>query len=346
MDVKIALIGGGNVGQGFLSVLRKKREAIRSRYGINFELVALCDRLSGSILSPAGIRINEVLPLLEDGKGLLDYCPQDQTLVKGLDVSAAIELSQADVVVECTYSDFQTGEPATTYIRKALAAHKHVVTCNKGPVALHFAELRDLARANDVQFRFEGAVMSGTPLISLLHNSFRVDTIQEVRGIFNVTTNFILQNLERGKNWDEVLKEAQEKGLTEINVDLDIDGHDTMAKLIILLNVLTGNPIRPEIIRCESIRQITARDIESALEKDLRIRMIGHAWREEDGSWHGQVGPHKLSLKDPFYHVRYSRNALLIRSEERGEIYLEGAGTGKLETGTTLLSDATSIFAG
>lgn len=344
MDVKIALIGGGYVGQGFLSVLRKKRELIRSRYGISFELVSICDRLSGSILSPTGLRIHEVLPLLEDGQGLLEYSPADQTCIKGLDVMAGIELSQADVIVECTYSDLTTGEPATTYIRKALSSHKHVVTCNKGPVALHFNALRELARSSGVQFRFEGAVMSGTPVISMLSTNFRVDTVLEVRGILNVTTNYILQSMERGKHLDDVLKEAREKGMAEMNPDLDIDGYDSMAKLLILMNVMTGGEMPPGNIRREGIRNVTPRDIEAALEKDLRYRMVAHAWRDEDGSWKGHVGPFKLSLKDPLYGVKSTRNALHIRTEDRGEVYLEGPGTGKLETGATMLCDLTSIF--
>jgi homoserine dehydrogenase len=343
MDLKIALVGAGYVGQGFLALLRKKRELIQSRYGIAFQLVYVCDRLAGSLLAPAGLRITDILPILEDGGSLLDYHPVDQTCIKGLDVAAGIETSQADVVVECTYSNLDTGEPAASYIRQSLSQHKHVVTSNKGATALHFRELRELARANNVKFLFGGTLMSGTPIINVMATTFRIDEVLEIRSLLNVSTNYILGAMEQGRSYEEAQAEADELGLLEANPSLDLDGYDAMAKLVILVNMLTGTPFQADQVLREGIANITARDVQLAMDKGVRYKMVAHAWREE-GNWKAQVGPFKIDARDPLYHVPMTRNAIQIKTETLGTLYIEGPGTGKKETGHAILSDILSIF--
>lgn len=344
MEVKIALIGAGTVGQGFLAALRKKKEQLFSRYGISINLVAVCSRSAGSILAPAGLKITEILPLLEDGTGLQDFQPKDLTCVKGLDANATIDLSHADVVIEATPTDFETGEPATTIIRKALSLRKHVVTTNKGPVTLHYQELLQLARHHGVRFLFGGIVMSGTPLIDLLTRAFRADEVLEVRGSLNVSTNFILYSMEHGKSFEEAQKEARERGYLEADAEMDLEGFDPVAKLIILVNILTGGALKPDQIKREGIHNITSREIQAALDKQIHFRMISHAWRNDDGSWSGQVGPCKVGPKDPFYELQETWNAIQIRSEMLGGLFLAGPGTGRLEMGNALLTDILSIY--
>lgn len=344
MEVKIALLGGGNVGQGFLSVLRNKREQIFSRYGISFQLVAVCGLSAGSILSANGLRIREILPLLEDGTGLIDYQPAEIPCVKGLDANATIELSHADVIIECTYSDYETGEPATGYVRKALGMRKHVVSTNKGPVSLHYKEIKELAHANGVKFLFGGTVMSGMPVVSLFANAFRADDVLEVRAALNVSTNFILGAMEQGISPEEALKEASQRGYLESNPENDLNGYDPMAKLLILINMLTGCTLLPEQVVREGITNISTRDVQAAMERQLRYRMISKAWREPDGSWRGHVGPCKIGPKDPFYSIGESWNAIQVKTELMGEMFMAGPGTGKMETGYAMLSDLLSIY--
>lgn len=344
MDVKIALIGAGNVGQGFLAVLRKKREQLASRHGITFQLVSVCDRSHGSVTASAGLKISEILPILEDGRGLLDYQTSDQACVKGLDPLACLELSQADVVLECTHSNLQTGEPASGYIRQALGLRKHVVSSNKGPAALNYQELRDLAKTNGVRYLFGASVMNGTPLVPLLRTAYRADEVLEIRGLLNVTTNFVLAQMEKDKPGEAAIQEAIENGYSEADVALDLEGHDTMAKLMILLNVLSDRQQPLDRFIREGITNITVRDVQSAREKNMRYRMIAHAVREEDGSWRGQVGPNKIEAHDPFYHVAETQNAIQFKSETVGDIYLEGPGSGRQEVGYSMLLDLLSIF--
>ena len=345
MDVKIALIGGGNVGQGFLAVLRDRREQIIAEHGISFQLVAICDRQAGSLLCPQGLKIREVLPLLEDGLGLQDYAPEGQTCVKGLDPIASIELSRADVVIECTFSDMEAAEPATTYIRTALAGHKHVITSNKGPVALHFDELNELARANGVVFHFGSTVMSGTPVMAVLTSPFFSDGIRKINGVLNVSTNVILDAMEKGAEFDEAVKKARDRGLLEANLSLDIEGYDSLSKLLILVNVLSGKSCDPRRIVREGMSHLSTRDVQAALEKNMRYRMVSTAWKDEEGNWEGQVGLFKLEPDNPLYWVSDTRTALRITSENLGEISLEGPGAGKQETGFAILAELLSIYA-
>jgi len=345
MDVKIALLGAGKVGQGFLANLRKRREQLSSRYGITFQLVSICDLAGGSIISPTGLKISEILPILENNGSLVEYEPSGQVCVKGMDVNACIEMSHADVVLESIVFNQETGEPALSYIRKALGLRKHVVTCNKGPVSMHYKELTSLAKANGVRFLFGGTMMNGTPVINIISNSFRADEVREIRGVLNVSANYILWAMEQGLSYEEGIKEARHLGYLEADASLDLEGHDSLAKLVILLNILTNGDFPSHQIVREGITQITSRDIGLGMERGLRYKMMVGAARSEDGQWQGQVGLQKLEESDPFYNLDKTRNALLIRTETVGDIYLEGPGAGKIRAGNALLSDLLSIYA-
>ena len=177
MKHKLALIGFGNVGQGLATILAEKRAALARTHGFEFEIVAVSDIQKGSALSSKGIDPGE---LLKRPEAVLD-----KSLKK--DALAVIRECDATVVVEITYTDLTTGEPATSHVKAAFAAGKHVVTTNKGPLALHFRELGEMAAAKKVQFRYEGTVMAGTPVISFGMTNLAGCDFSEIRGIFNGT---------------------------------------------------------------------------------------------------------------------------------------------------------------
>ena len=167
MEVKIGLIGCGTVGRGLLEILEKKRTHLKSAYGFEARIVAISDKLKGSILVPDGIEIDRLFALLDGGGRIDQYYGEGSTaeLLNPLDL---IEQCDAEIIAELTYTDIKTGEPATGYIKKALRSGMHVVTSNKGPAALHYKELSGLAHKNGLVFRIEGTVMSGTPVFSLV----------------------------------------------------------------------------------------------------------------------------------------------------------------------------------
>ena len=163
-----------------------------------------------------------------------------------MDIIAA---SKADIIAEMTYTDIKTGEPATSHIRKALETGKHVVTSNKGPAALHYAELKALADRKKLHFRIEGTVMSGTPVFTLCERGFAGNTIKEIQGILNGTTNFILTKMElENMDYADALALAQKLGYAEADPTADVGGFDALAKVVILSNVLLGGKLKPSAI--------------------------------------------------------------------------------------------------
>jgi len=196
MDYKICLVGCGTVGQGLLEILLKKNQFLDNKFGFQAKVVAISDKQKGNLLLPEGIDLGKLLQILGRGQRIDSYLEGKANPAAELDPLQIIEKSQADIVAELTYTDIKTAEPATSYIKKALQTGKHVVTSNKGPAALYYQELKKLAEDNNLYFKFEGAVMSGTPVFNLIENGLAGNEIKEIKGILNGTTNFILTKME------------------------------------------------------------------------------------------------------------------------------------------------------
>lgn len=343
MEYKIGIIGCGTVGQGFLDILDRKREFLQDAHGFEARIVAVSDKLKGSLFIPEGVEIRRLLDLLGQGKPISDY-PQDKNApAETMDPLEMIEKSEADIIVEATYTDIKTGEPATSYVKKALRSGKHVVTSNKGPAALHYHELRGLAEKNDLQFRIEGTVMSGTPVFSLFESGLSGNDVREVKGILNGTTNFILTRMEtEGMEYADALALAQKLGYAEADPTADVEGYDALAKIVILSNVILGGNLKTSDVKRTGISSLTRRDIEAANAEGFRYKLIAQA-KKSRGRIEAQVGPQKLPLADPLSGVMGAQNALMFDTDLMGKITIQGAGAGKTETGFSLLSDVLAI---
>ena len=343
MEHKIGLIGCGTVGQGLLQILNEKKDHLRDAFGFEARIVAIADKLKGTLLIPEGIDIPVVLELLAAGKGLAEYPKATPAQVEPLDPLGMIERTDADIIAEMTYTDIKTGEPATSYIKKALRTGKSVVTSNKGPAALHYREIQDLARENRLQFRIEGTVMSGTPVFHLAEGGLAGNAIREVKGILNGTTNFILTKMEtEGMDYAPALALAQKLGYAEADPTADVEGFDALAKVVILSNVLLGGSLKTADVPCKGISAITKADVEAAKAQGFRYKLVGQA-KLENGVVAASVSPQKLSLSDPLAGVMGAQNALSLQTDLMGKITIQGAGAGKLETGFAILSDILAV---
>jgi homoserine dehydrogenase len=343
MEHKLALIGCGTVGQGLLQILHEKKDHLRDALGFEAKVVAISDKFKGSLLVPEGIDIPAVLELLGAGKGLATYPKAAPGQAEPLEPLDMLERTDADIVAEMTYTDIKTGEPATSYIKKALRAGKHVVTSNKGPAALHYRELQTLARQNGVQFRIEGTVMSGTPVFHLAEDGLPGNTIREVKGILNGTTNFILTKMEtEGMDYAPALALAQKLGYAEADPTADVEGFDALAKVVILSNVLLGGSVKTTDVPCRGISAITKADVGAAKAQGFRYKLIGHT-RVENGAVRASVSPQKLPMSDPLAGVMGAQNALTFDTDLMGKVTIQGAGAGKLETGFSILSDMLAV---
>lgn len=336
--LRLCLIGFGNVGYGLLQVLWENQSWLSEHHGFAPRIVAIHDIKRGTALDPQGLPIPELLAAWEHGERVdsLSAEPTD-----GLDAFAVMEESGADVVLELTPTDLGTGEPGTSHIRAALRLKKHVVTTNKGPLALHCRELRDLARENRVQLRFEGTVMAGTPLFSLWERGFAAP-IRRIRGILNGTTNFILTEMEQGKTYAEALAQAQRLGYAETDPRADVEGLDALAKVAILAQVVLEGDLRPADIPAQGITAISPEDIKSAAKEGKRWKLLAVAERNGD-EVRARVGPEKLPLTDPLSQVSGVLNALTFELDPLGAVTIIGPGAGRKVTGHAVLSDLLAI---
>jgi homoserine dehydrogenase len=331
--MKILLIGFGTVGQGLAELLIEKRHELKELHGFEPTVVGISDMLKGSCYDPNGIDLEAALAAAEAGQPLSTLSPGFEW-----DALEMIEKVDADVMVEITYTDIKTGQPATDHVRAALAKGMHVTTTNKGPVALASRELTELAEANGVRFLFEGTVMAGTPLLNLIRETLAGSEISEMRGILNGTTNFILTRMKGGMDYTAALAEAQELGYAEAVPDADVLGWDALAKVTILANTVFGAALAPDDSPCEGITEITPEQIEAAAADGKKYKLIGRVWR--DGlTVRASVAPQLVENDHPLAGVSGATNAMTISTDTLGDVTIVGPGAGRRETGFSLLID-------
>jgi homoserine dehydrogenase len=339
--MKIAMIGFGTVGQGLAEILLAKGDDLRRANGLDAQVVAVCDASLGAVGRADGLDICALLEAARRGGSFSGY-PDATGLWRGWDNLTAIRDSNADVVVEATWTNLETGEPATTHIRAAFEAGKHVVTSNKGPAALAYRELKAMAEARGLGWGIEGTVMSGTPALRLGRSALAGCAIQEVRGILNGTTNFILTRMEGGATYADALAEAQRLGYAEADPTADVEGHDALGKLLILAAVVMDTPLRAEQVSRRGITGLTPGDIQRAQARGQRWKLIARLRRTATGVEAG-VEPQLVDATHPLAAVNGATNAITYVTDLLGEVTLVGAGAGRRETGFALLSDLLEI---
>jgi homoserine dehydrogenase len=339
--LKLALIGFGTVGQGLAEILRDESDRLQREHGFAAQVVAVSDPHKGALYAPDGLDLARLLQVVDETGSMAAY-PEASGLVRGWDSLKTIRESSADVVVEAAWTDLETGQPAIDHMRAAFNAGKHVVTTNKGPVALAYRELKDLADQKGLGWGIEGTVMSGTPALRLAQTSLAGAGITEVLGILNGTTNFILDRMEGGAAYEEALAEAQRLGYAEADPTADVEGFDALGKLLILSAVVMDTPLRAKEVQRQGISGLTPADIQQAAAEGKRWKLIAQLSREGDGV-KASVAPQKLPLDHPLASVAGATNAITYSTQLLGDVTLVGAGAGRTETGYALLSDLLAL---
>jgi len=335
---RIGLIGFGNVGQGFVRVLARKEVMLREKYGFNFKIVGIADPVKGSVFDPNGLDPRKLIELVDRYGNIKAY----EGGRKDIDSLTLCRSGDVDIIVEVTPTNVKTGEPGLTHIREALSNGKHVVTSNKGPIALAYRELKELAEKKGVMLRFEGTVLSGTPAINLALESLAGAEISKVEGIVNGTTNFILTKMEEGLTFEEALKEAQRLGYAEADPTADIEGWDAAVKAVIIANVIMGASITLNDVEREGISRISREDVANALKEGKKIKLLAEVVKE-DGRVRASVKPTKIPLTHPLAGVSGPINALTLHTDTLGRVTIIGPGAGRVETGQAILSDVLAI---
>jgi len=335
MKHKIGIIGFGTVGKGICEILLQKSDYLKDKYNIEYSVVAVVDRRLGTVYNPDGLDIPQ---LLEHANNKTSFT---QNLMNE-DTTSLIKKSEATVWFELTDTNLKNGLPALNYIRKALNSGKHVLTTNKGPAFLHYKELQEIATKNNVKFLIEGTVMAGTPVINLLEGPLAGCEISKVSGIFNGTTNYILSEMETGKDYREVLKTAQSLGYAEADPTADVEGFDAMAKVNILSNIIFGKNLVNGDIDRNGITSITKEEILKAKSENKRWKLIGRL-EQKNGELSASVKPEKIDLTDPLANVNGNLNAITFTTDLLGDISIIGPGAGKTETGFAILNELIRI---
>jgi len=331
--VRVQIIGFGNIGQGLAEVLIRKEELLRKRHALELKVVSITD-VTGTAVDEKGLDLQKALEVMRKGKGLLGYPGAKK--MNGLE---AIEAVDADVVVEATPTNIRDGEPGLGHMLLAMSKEKHVVTSNKGPLALKFSELKDAARKNEVKFKFEASVGGAMPIINLAKETLSGDKIYAIEGILNGTTNYILTRMSKEeRSFELVLREAQEIGIAEAHPSYDIDGIDTACKLVILANAIMGIKATYKDVRTQGIRKITPEAVKLAKEDGHAIKLIG-----EVKNGHLEVSPRLVPVNHPL-NVEGVLNVALFKTDIAGDITIVGKGAGAIETNSAILSDLISIW--
>jgi homoserine dehydrogenase len=344
MAHRLAMIGFGVVGQGLAEIICDKGEVLRDGLGLDTKIVAISDAMKGSIYHSDGLDIDTALQTVKETGSLAHY-PEIDGLIRGWDSLQTIRQSNADTIVEVTFTDVKTGQPAIDHCKAAFESGKNVVMSNKGPVAMAYQELSQLAQKNGVRWGFEGTVMSGTPALRMPLVTLAGNEISEIRGILNGTTNYILTKMEEGLPYEAALKQAQELGYAEADPTSDVKGFDALYKIVILANVVMNVPLRKEDVSCEGISNITLEEVEQAKSEGKRWKLLARV-KKEGNNVTASIGPETVSVTDPLASILGATNAVTYECDLAGPITLVGAGAGRTETGFSLLIDLINIGRG
>ena len=306
-----AIMGFGTVGGGVAEVLRMNSAAIAEKLGEPLNLKYILD--------------------VRD----LSATPYADKAVK--DFSILENDPELDVVVE----SIGGAKIALEFTRRCLLAGKHVVTSNKELVAAHGRELLEIAREKNVNYLFEASVGGGIPVLRPLFQCLAGNQIQEIAGILNGTTNYILTRMVKdGATFADALKEAQDKGYAEADPTADVEGLDAGRKICILSDLSWGREVRPEAISVQGISAIDLKDVAIASGAGYRVKLLGRAMKKlEDGRQAAFVAPHLVPESSPLANVDDVFNAIMIRGNAVGDVMFYGRGAGDLPTASAVMGD-------
>lgn len=308
--INIAVLGYGTVGSGVVEVINTNQDSINRRAG-------------------DAIRIKYVLDL-RDFPG----DPVQKVLVH--DYETIVNDPEVDIVVEVMGGL----EPAHTFVKRALEAGKSVATSNKALVAKFGPELMDIARNKNINFLFEASCGGGIPIIRALNQSLTADQIDEVTGILNGTTNYMLTKMDmEGSRFESVLMEAQEKGYAEADPTADVEGYDACRKIAILSSLAYGKFLNYEKIHTEGITRITPEDMEYARVMGMSIKLLATSRKLSEDSYYAVVAPFLVGKNNPLYSVNDVYNGIFVHGNVLGDAMFYGSGAGKLPTASAVVAD-------
>ena len=307
--IKIAVLGYGTVGSGVVEVIQTNQKVINERVGEELDIKYVLD--------------------LRDFPGT----PVEKLIVH--DFEQIVNDEDVQIVVEVMGGI----EPAYTFVKRSLLAGKSVATSNKALVAKHGAELLAIAKEKNINFLYEASVGGGIPIIRPLAAALTGDVIEEITGILNGTTNYMMTKMyNENADYDAVLKEAQARGYAERDPSADVEGHDACRKIAILSSIISGKLVDFEDIYTEGITNISLDDINYAKAMGMKIKLLASCKRSGDKLC-AIVAPHLVSKEHPLYNIEDVFNAIFVKGNMLGDSMFYGSGAGKLPTASAVVGD-------
>ena len=336
-DIRLALVGFGNVGRRFAELLRGPYARALREAGVRARVTGIATARHGAAIDSRGLDLARALRLVAAGGSIEELQPGAPPR-HARDFIARVP---ADVLVELTPLDPRTGEPASSHVRQALGRGMHVITANKGPVAFNLRPLRALAARRRRLFFHEGAVMDGTPVFNLTERCLRGARIVSFRGTLNSTTNLVLSRMEEGLTASAAVKEAQAIGIAERDPRNDLEGWDAAVKGCALANALMGGSVRPAQVRRRGIAGLTGLDARRAVRAGTRLRLVVRGERKQ-GRVAVRVAPERIPIGDPLSGSGPDA-ALVLETDLMGEIGVFERGATVDQTAYAVLSDLLEV---
>ena len=288
---RLAFLGFGNVGRALARLLVSKSAELRENYEIDWEITGVATRRMGWRASETAIDVSKLL------------AGNDETS-SAIGINEWLVRAKPDVVFETTSLNPETGQPAIDYLRACLQYGAHTITANKAPIVYVYDELNELALAKGKRFLFESTVLDSAPVFSLFRETLPAARVRGFSGVFNSTTNVILETMEAGRSFAEGVKTAQELGIAETDPTHDVDGWDSIMKVCAVARVILRVPLRPTDVRREGIRGLDTATLQAARAEGRPYKLLSRVTVNADRSVTASVRPEQIATTDPLGGVR------------------------------------------
>jgi len=335
--VGLALVGLGNVGRRFLRLLKEHDDNLREKYGVAFTVHCVVDS-SGVAVSDDGFDLARLLEHKVCGLKLRELREFDE----GLTLAVALDSVQCDILLEASPVDLNTGDPGLSNCRAGLEHGLHLVLANKAPLALAQAELDRLAADNDVGILYSATFCGGLPVLNIIRRDMVCGKILGFRGIFNSTTNFILEEMLKGRSYAEALNETQERGIAEADPSIDVGGWDTATKLVIAANSIVDTMITLADVSVSGIEDVQSDWLEQCRREGSVLKLVATAERI-DTEWHFKVEPMPMPTASFLGSCSGWEMAIEIQSDIYGKSFHKLWEREPVPTAASMLRDAVHL---
>lgn len=341
-DVRIVLVGLGNLGRRFCRILHDKQGHLAQRFGLRLTLVGAADSRGAAYDPTNGLDPERIVELKSFGASVAEYpyVGREEWLA-----TALVSTAQADVLLEASPVTLEQGaEPALSSIRTALRRGMHVVTPNKGPLVVAYQELHALAASHGVQLRFDGTVAGGLPALYIGQRDLRGADIRRLQAVPNLCTGYVMDLLTDGLTWKEATARAQEEGVLEGDGSWDLEGWDAAAKLVILANAVLAVSAHIDDVSRTGITDLQAEDLRAAQRRGERFRLLADARRTAGGDYELAVGPEPLSAEHPLGHLGRKQMGVVYETDIYGTITAIIDEPSPVPSAATMLRDVLDIY--